>query len=494
MLASSVGILLSSLAYLVLTYFPQFVSENLWVLLLPSIPMSLLGNWQVFYLCAMSYIGDFNIYMNASDRSKTIRYMINQIACYLAYPAGVFIGGQLLDKWGFFAVFSASSLASLIACILIMIKIDNSLLKTIMNNTTSFSQDYLNQLQQNSDHFSDTDVNQSLLSGPKQANTSKLTRMIKDLFRSIFMKRKGHTNAIVLILSLAALSTQMSDVIDANVQYLYFKDKLGWTMTTFSDYSSASTLIMAISTLFVSPVLTYVMSDIQQTSIGMLGYVIYAYLCGALPASDESSTWGYYLYPAAIVTFLGPSVCIVARSYTASHVESNDLGKIFSVLSFCQALVPLAISPASAAIFSATLDSENIDTGTIYLALASFQILIFFLTLLADHLSKKDNLRSALEKKYTEELFSSTENSDSGRGNSRQGSINEISSSCEAQTNYSIEVVQSTRSNGNECQIEENEVFVPDVFGEIAEIESEKEAVAQLNIIQYLMSKMDQEK
>ena len=123
MLASSVGILLSSLAYLFLTYFPQIVSENLWVLLLPSIPMSLLGNWQVFYLCAMSYIGDFNIYMNASDRSKTIRYMINQIACYLAYPAGVFIGGQLLDKWGFFAVFSASSLASLIACILIMIKI-----------------------------------------------------------------------------------------------------------------------------------------------------------------------------------------------------------------------------------------------------------------------------------------------------------------------------------------------------------------------------------
>ena len=140
MLASSIGILLSSLAYLILTYFPQFVSENLWILLIPSIPMSLLGNWQVFYLCAMSYIGDFNIYLNASDRSKTIRFMINQIVCYLAYPAGVFLGGQLLDKWGFFAVFSSSSFASLVACILILMKIDNSLLKTIMSNSTKMSQ------------------------------------------------------------------------------------------------------------------------------------------------------------------------------------------------------------------------------------------------------------------------------------------------------------------------------------------------------------------
>ena len=491
MLASSIGILLSSLAYLILTYFPQFVSENLWILLIPSIPMSLLGNWQVFYLCAMSYIGDFNIYLNASDRSKTIRFMINQIVCYLAYPAGVFFGGQLLDKWGFFAVFSSSSIASLVACFLILIKIDNSLLKTIMSNSTRMSQENLDQIQQNSENFSDTNMHQGLITGQKETKVTKITRTIKDLLRSIFKKRKGHINIIVFILSSATLSTQMSDVVDANVQYLYFKDKLGWNMTTYSDFSSASTLIMAISTLIISPFLTYAISDILQTSIGMLGYVIYAYLCGTLPASDESSTWIYYLYPAAIVTFLGPSVCIMARSYTASNIESNDLGKIFSVLSFCQALVPLAISPASAAIFSATLESSSIDTGTIYLALACFQLLVFSLTLLADHLSKKDKLRSKLEQIYTEELFSNAENSDSGRGNSIHGSINEACNTCETQSDRYTDVVQLRKNIGNTPQTENNSLFVPDVFGEIAEIENEKEAETQLSIIHYLIGKMD---
>ena len=494
MFASSIGILLSSIAYLSLTYFPDFVSKNLWILLIPSIPMSLFGNWQVFYLCAMSYIGDLNIYLNASERSKTIRYMINQVVCYLAYPAGVFFGGQMLDKWGFFAVFSSSSLLSLVACILILIKIDNTLLKNIMNNGATLSQEHLDHIKQNSDHIVETDIHHGLITGNDESKSSMITQMVKDLFCSIFKKRRGHTNIIVFVLSLATLSTQMSDVIDANVQYLYLKDKLGWNMTTYSDFASASTLIMAISTLLISPFLSYAISDIQQTSIGMLGYVIYAYLCGSLPASDESSTWIYYLYPAAIVTFLGPTVCIVARSYTASHIDSNDLGKVFSVLSFCQSLVPLAISPASATIFSVTLESENVDTGTLYLALACYQFLAFSLTLMADHLSKMDELRSMLEKRYTEELFLNSENSDSGRRNSIQGSLNEDTRSLEIEPRRSAEVVQLRKNVGNASQKETNGIFVPDVFGEIVEIESEKEAVTQMNIIEYLLSKMDHEK
>ena len=44
---------------------------------------------------------------------------------------------------------------------------------------------------------------------------------------------------------------------------------------------------------------------------------------------------------------------------------------------------------------------------------------------------------------------------------------------------------------GNTPQTENNSLFVPDVFGEIAEIENEKEAETQLSIIHYLISKMD---
>ena len=134
MFASSIGILIGSASYLALTYFPNVVGENTWILLLPSIPMSLLGNWQVFYLCIMSYIGDLNTIMEASERTETIRFMLNQVVCYVAYPAGVFFGGQLLNKWGFFSVFLASTSASLFSSILILMKIDNSILSTILMN------------------------------------------------------------------------------------------------------------------------------------------------------------------------------------------------------------------------------------------------------------------------------------------------------------------------------------------------------------------------
>lgn len=390
-------------------------------------------------------------------------------------------------------MFFASTSASFLSSTFILFKVDNSILSSIMKDDAPARQEYIDPLEQTNNSVNETADRHNVQQVQDQSILLRMSRMTIDLFTVIFKKRRGHINKIVLVLFFSSLATQMSDSIDANIQYLYLKDKLGWSMTSYSNYASITSLIMALSTLLISPFLTYVISDILQTSIGMLGYVIYAYLCGAVPAGD-SEIWKYYLYPAAVVTFLGPSVCIIARSYTALHIESNDLGKLFAILSFCQALVPLAISPSSAAIFSASLKSNNIDTGTIYFGLAFFQLIVFALTLMADHLSKRDGFRLTLEQEYMEEICS---NSVSGLSSSRHDSYNETNINCEGQEGiYSLDLgiaVVHSAGRSPPDQVVRDTIFRPDVFGEIAEIESEKEAVAQLSIIKYLISKLDVE-
>ncbi len=67
-------------------------------------------------------------------------------------------------------------------------------------------------------------------------------------------------------------------------------------------------------------------------------------------------------------------------------VDRDEIGSIFSLISFFEALIPLFMAPTTTAIFNATLD---IDSGIVFYFMAALNVAALPLCLYLDILWKK---------------------------------------------------------------------------------------------------------
>ena len=134
MTISALGMALCYASYLALTYLPNFCSENLWVLLLPSIPVAAGGNIPVFMMASFTYLGDLLMIKKSSSKEKLYRYLICEACCAFGAPIGVYFGGSLFRHYGHWLVFLVAGVIEFIAVMYCIVRIRNDSVKLALAN------------------------------------------------------------------------------------------------------------------------------------------------------------------------------------------------------------------------------------------------------------------------------------------------------------------------------------------------------------------------
>lgn len=195
--------------------------------------------------------------------------------------------------------------------------------------------------------------------------------LIRDLFKVCFKRRLNWDRAITWLLIGILVLLIFSLEGSANVYYLYFRVKLGWTITTFTTFNAWSIVIQFFGVLLGAFVLK---KGTPGSALALIGFISYA--ISAVVFSVATST--KLLYTTLIVTFMKAVSAPMVRSQLSKAVDPADIGKVFSLTTSLESLTPLFAAPLYTFVYKQTLATFP---GAFFLISASVYVACIFMML-----------------------------------------------------------------------------------------------------------------
>ncbi|GBP07904.1 hypothetical protein EVAR_78064_1 [Eumeta japonica] len=189
--------------------------------------------------------------------------------------------------------------------------------------------------------------------------------LVKELMKTCIKKRSNRDRTIIYLLIICCT---FSIPFTISLDYMYTRNKLQWSLETFSIFSVVNTLMVITGSLVGVTILQKVLK-INDMWLALLAYL--------------SSMVDYFIKAFAILTwqmYVGASISMFSglanpliRSTLSKLLPPQELGKIFTLLSILnsivQIMVPLVLSP----LYSATL---NDFPGSIYIVSAGIYAMV----------------------------------------------------------------------------------------------------------------------
>ena len=361
MMLSAFGMAVSYLFLLVLTYLPNFCAQNPWILLLPSIPIALGGNFPVFMMSTMSYLGDLLIIKNASTAEKLYRYLIGE-ACFLfGGPIGLYFGGFLFHYYGHWMVFLAAAAVELIVVMYCYIRIRNDSVELASGNLYAHLPEEKERKAKTPQSFCD----QTLL-------------FVKKMFSASFRERQGRLRSILLLLLFCQALATAVYCLDGAIGYIYVKNKFNWSIEQFTKWKASYMSVVSIGAVLIAPLLSNCFSEPVQATLGCLMTGIFYFLVGIVEENDTWLIWVAMIFP--ILALVPTSVC---RAVVTRIVCAEELGSVFGLISAMAGLMPMLMSNLASSIFKYAV-FHNINTGIVYFIASTLFATGFVLCLVAD--------------------------------------------------------------------------------------------------------------
>ena len=143
---------------------------------------------------------------------------------------------------------------------------------------------------------------------------------------------------------------------------LPFYCRYNWEIDKFSQYLSIQRICRFVGLFAILPFLSHILK-VKDSLIAAVGTVltIFAYFIIAVGQKDwtgPNNDWdpGWVMYLSAVFQ-LNSVITVTIRSQSTKEVDKDEIGRIFSVVAFGQALVPLAAHPIFGSIYKATINS-----------------------------------------------------------------------------------------------------------------------------------------
>ena len=360
-LASAFSGMVTFITYYGLSLAPQFCSENIWILLLPSIFYAIGGSHSLFLIGMMAHLGDEVMKNRHLSKSRTVCFAIVEICAMGGVPIGLIVGSSIFTFKGFPATFLVSSILD----IFVFAFCQKLIPKTNDHDTGKV--------------ISDKDVQNKVLKEP----TANLFRRTYD---ACFRERNGQLRNILLLLIGSRLIAKIGEDMFMAVMFVYVEDRFGWTLQQYNKWQAAFYVFASIGFLLITFILNAKIADPIQSSMGCLTQGMYCYLVGI---SNSNRLWVMWLAVGFGLLRLLPSV--IARSVSSKIAEPNEIGRIFSVYSALEGIIPLIITPCGTYLFNYCLTNQ-IDTGIVFYCATVFYFCAFSVALFTD-LIWKPNIR-----------------------------------------------------------------------------------------------------
>merc|ERR1712142_719103 len=179
------------------------------------------------------------------------------------------------------------------------------------------------------------------------------------------------------------------------LSYMFYRLQYKISDTVQSSLSTISTILMFICQVAVVPFLS---GYLGWRDTGIIVTAVLCNIIGLITVAFNSKIW--VLYIVYIFWMLNNTITTTSRSNLSKLMESEEIGKAFSVLGIVQALLPLATKPAFSFLYKATLDT---CPGIFMLLSASLYSLVLGL-LLFTHLGLKRRDKRQEKGKSKEEV------------------------------------------------------------------------------------------
>ncbi|XP_064098361.1 lysosomal proton-coupled steroid conjugate and bile acid symporter SLC46A3-like isoform X1 [Macrobrachium nipponense] len=330
-LASIFGTTLYSCTYLLVSLFPSWPPEVLYV---ASFCSSLGGGWPLFYMAAYSYIVD-----KSEAQARTKRLAILRAFWLLGTPTGTATGTLIYDAGGYLWV-TGFSTALYIMCFVysvIFIKDNNK----------------------------PREANEDL---PKQRSLFS-PKNVSDLFRSCLRERRG--NGRLHIFLLVAMMLFFICMLPHNL-YLWGLRVLNWDIDSYTVYKVANDMSAALMMLSLTPVFVHL--RLHDCSVGaMTATLVFSRLLALAMTTSPSEWWIPFLFVFIPTDLIG----IAIRSQISKICEKDEIGRVFAMLAVLEVFWPIVDSAIFTSVYGATIEfypsfEHLVGAGFAFLGIAGF--------------------------------------------------------------------------------------------------------------------------
>ncbi|XP_072761728.1 probable peptidoglycan muropeptide transporter SLC46 isoform X2 [Anoplolepis gracilipes] len=282
-----------SLTYILLSMMTNW-EVGPWYFLLTYIPMALLGGISVLMLASICYITDIT---DNNERAWHLAWLDALIS--LGLLVGLFSGPAIYQAYGYTAVFSVASVLCTVATLYTFF-----IPETIQSRTSGIC-----------DIFA--------------------FMLVKDIIDTCIKKRDGFNRPLVW--SCIACITLLLIDYQGNlaIGYLFASARLGWTVDQFSIYIATSVVIGIFGTIFGIKLIRRC-TGFAEATIAIIS--VTSSLCAALVQAFTWQSWHMYL--SIGVGVFGNLSRPMIRAILSKAVPEKDTGKVFSLATFVETLLP----------------------------------------------------------------------------------------------------------------------------------------------------------
>ncbi|KAM0729267.1 putative peptidoglycan muropeptide transporter SLC46 [Formica fusca] len=285
-----------SLTYLLLSMIANWEIVP-WYFLIAYIPMALLGGISVLMLASFCYITDIT---DNNERAWHLAWLDALIS--LGVLIGLFSGPAVYETYGYTAVFSVATVLCIVATLYILLFIP----ETVQSHTSGICDifDFM---------------------------------FVKDLINTCIKKRDGFNRSLVW--SCLACLTLLLIAFQGNlaIGYLFASARLGWTVDQFSTYVATNVLVGILGTIFGVKLIRRC-TGFSEAVVAIIS--VMSSLCTALVCAFTWQSWHMYL--SVSVGMFGDLSRPMIRTILSKAVPEKDTGKVFSLATFLETLLPFA--------------------------------------------------------------------------------------------------------------------------------------------------------
>ncbi|KAK0167473.1 hypothetical protein PV327_004868 [Microctonus hyperodae] len=311
---------------------------NPWLFLFASIPSGLLGASSGIILGTMCYISDIT-----NNNNRAWRLGCLQAIYLLGLIIGTFIGPLVFKKFGYTSLFCTAAVFNSISLFYTFIYVPETI-----HSETNQKWKYL------------FDV-----------------KLVKDLFATSVKKRLGLNRIslwcciVILLLHVVLMEGH------GRIGFLFANAKLGWDAIYYSIYIGISMILTIIGTILALSVFRHYFgfSDATGAMIGTLS----GFAC-AMTLSFTTKPW--HMYFGMSIGIFSAIVSPTIRSILSKSAPAEDTGKVFSLTTFLETLLPVAGSSLYSVIYSAYM--PPIYPSPAYLLSGGIYFIILVLVIVVD--------------------------------------------------------------------------------------------------------------
>lgn len=309
-----------------------YFDSGLGFIILSNLPTQLSGG----FICVMTIIYSHISEVSSSDL-RSLKYTFLQIAFGLAVTLGALAGGQIYHFYGYLTLYTIVASGHLLAILWVVCFVPET---------------------------QGLDENISCKTKFRELFSSK---NFIDGFKTCLRPREDNGRARLWLLLLSSCTIAITYEVYTDIAYVYAHHMYGWDPTTYSEMWTIFSFTEMVVVLVLTPVLIRVLK-FNDALIGIIGSV--SIILKNIFLAIAYQLWLYYM--SNFFGSLNGLGNLAVRSLMSKLVPEDELGKVFSFLATCEAIVPLLGSSVILKIFNATI---KIFPGTCYFAATLFLLL-----------------------------------------------------------------------------------------------------------------------